>query len=240
MRVRKIHVYLTLVLLVLGFLFSYNMQVSKENGQQQYNDRKWLDQQEIQEKLLEEQETNRKYEQQLNILKNKVAELEKQLAERQGTGRGILKELEKYRMISGLMEVTGPGVKVVLNDSKNASAHEDVTNYIVHEQDVRRVVNELFAAGAEAVSINGQRLVSHSAIRCVGPTIIVNGVKSTIPFEITAIGDPDTLYTALEMPGGVAEVLRAWTIQVDITRHQQVTVPGYVGDVSVQFPGEDL
>lgn len=230
MKIRSSHVYLTLVLFTLGLLFSYNMQLAKKEGRQEIWNEQWYNQHSLQNRLINERETNLNYEQQLQSIQKKVADLEKQMAARESAVKQTLEELEKMRLLSGLTPVSGPGVIVTLNDSKNASRVADVNNYIVHEQDVRRVVNELLAAGAEAISINGQRLVSHSSIRCVGPTIIVNGVKSTIPFEVRAIGDPDVLVSALNMPGGVVEMLKAWTIEVDISKQNNLELPAYIGD----------
>lgn len=234
MRVNKIHIFMFFVLLFLGFLLSYSFLNTKEVNKEKKNDDQWVNMQKLQVRLLDEKEINFKLEEQLQSIQNKVTTIEKQISEQQDAAQQILGELEQVRMSSGLIPVTGPGVVVTLNDSKNASQYEDVTNYIVHEQDVRRVVNELFVAGAEAIGINGQRLTSNSAIRCIGPTIIVNGVKSTIPFEITAIGNPDTLAKALDMPGGVLEMLREWSIEVKLTRSPKLELPAFLGDATMK------
>ncbi|GAB7387657.1 DUF881 domain-containing protein [Bacillaceae bacterium] len=231
MKVRKLHVSLTIVMLAAGILFSYSVQMTKEaQADLRVTNEQWEKEETLRQKIIEEKETNQKLEKQLREIKNRVTEIEKQLSLQQSEAKAIQKELEEMRMLAGLSAVQGPGVIVTLNDSKVAPDSGDVSNYIVHEQDVRRVVNELFAAGAEAISINEQRLVANSAIRCVGPTIIVNNVKSSIPFVIKAIGDPDTLESALTMPGGIVEILKSWTIDVKLEKKQSIQIPAFVGD----------
>ncbi|MCK9909967.1 DUF881 domain-containing protein, partial [Microbacteriaceae bacterium K1510] len=160
------------------------------------------------ERILAEKEQNHNLETQLIELQRQVGKVEEAMAQQQSEAADTLSELDAARMLAGVVPVEGPGIEVTMQDNQNAANNPDVTNYIVHEQDVRLVVNELRAAGAEGISINGQRLVSNSAIRCVGPTIIVNGIKSAAPFVITAIGDPTTLENALHLPGGVLQSLQ--------------------------------
>lgn len=92
--------------------------------------------------------------------------------------------MDLLRYQAGLCAVEGPGIMVTLNDSKQKVKLGDNQNlYIVHDEDLLRVINELRAAGAEAIAINDQRLVSRSEIRCVGPTVTVNGKMFGPPFR---------------------------------------------------------
>lgn len=150
-------------------------------------------------------------------------ELEK-IKEKQGPG---LMD-EDLRMKAGLIPLEGPGIIVRMDDSTQKSkAGENPNLYVIHDDDILRVINELRAAGAEAISINGQRLVGTSEIRCAGPTLSVNNVRSAAPFEIHAIGDKGTLENALKMRGGVAETLKVWGIQLEVTGDDNVYVPPY-------------
>ena len=97
------------------------------------------------------------------------------------------------------------------------------------------VFNELRAAGAEVISINGQRLIATSEIRCAGPTLSVNNVRSAPPYEIRAIGDAATMENALKMRGGVVETLSVWGIQLEIQRSENVEVPAYKGTTQYQY-----
>lgn len=131
---------------------------------------------------------------------------------------------------AGLTPMKGEGVTVKMDDSKQTTrAGENQNLYIIHDDDILRVINELRAAGAEAISVNGQRLIGTSEVRCAGPTLSVNNVRSSAPFEIRAIGDKKNLENALTMRGGVAETLKVWGIQLEITVSDSVYVPPYRG-----------
>jgi uncharacterized protein YlxW (UPF0749 family) len=225
----KFTLYLTLVTICTGFLISASIESTKLSKKEQQNENQFQRETQLNERILAEKKENQQLEVQLLELQRKVSQVEKALAARESEAAAILGELEAARMMAGVVPVNGPGVVVTLQDGQQAAHAQDVTRYIVHEQDVRLVVNELRAAGAEAISINGQRLVSNSEIRCVGPTIIVNGVKSAAPFVITAIGDPTTMINGLHLPGGVMQLLQDY-VQIEVQKHDLVEIPAYVGN----------
>lgn len=102
-------------------------------------------------------------------------------------------ELKKNNMIIGLTDVKGEGVTVIMKDNNTVTAesiseYDDISLYLVHEEDIRSIVNELENAGAEAISINDQRVISTTSITCEGNVISVNGQKVSSPFTIKAIG----------------------------------------------------
>ena len=147
------------------------------------------------------------------------------------------KDLLRYR--AALVPLEGEGVIVRMDDStKPAKAGENPNLYVIHDDDLLRVVNELRAAGAEAITINGQRLTGTSEIRCAGPTLSVNNVRSSAPFEIRAIGDKKSLENALRMRGGVAETLGVWGIQLDIKASNDVYIPPYRGSIRQSYARE--
>jgi len=135
-----------------------------------------------------------------------------------------------------LTSLVGEGVIITLHDSdKAAKSGENENAYIIHDDDLLRVVNELRAAGAEALSINGQRLTALSEIRCAGPTLSVNNIRSSAPFEICAIGDKKTLNNAITMRGGIADTLAVWKIKVEVETSDEIVIPPYKGDVAKKF-----
>jgi uncharacterized protein YlxW (UPF0749 family) len=140
--------------------------------------------------------------------------------------------LKEMKLLAGVVPVRGPGVVVTLHDSPkrdvNETRPEVIENYIVHDYDIRAVVNELFAAGAEAISVNGQRLIATSSIRCVGPVILVNSVKVAAPYVIKAIGKPDDLQKALELPGGAADGLFLLDM-IEVKQQPDILIPAYTG-----------
>ncbi len=145
--------------------------------------------------------------------------------------------LEESKVQAGLVSLTGPGIEVTLNDStQSLKPGQDPNLRVLHDEDILQVVNELRAAGAEAVAINGERLLATSEVRCAGPTIVVNRTRRlAAPFVITAIGDPEALFAALKMPYGVLDVLHYYGIESSIKKDESVTVPAYSGATNFQY-----
>lgn len=227
MKTRKLQVYLTLVLIAFGFLLtvSYNNNVKLK---QSISDTDWEKKQEFQEKMLAEQIKQQDLEKKLLMITEEVSDFEKETQSRRGSPE--LNELEQLRMWLGLVPVSGRGVVVTLQDNPDVREN-DSTGSIVLEEHIRQVVNELFSAGAEGISINGQRLTAGSAIIYSGISILVNGTPIEAPFKISAIGDPYILKTALEMAGGVVQGLRNFSqIQVLIETKDQLDLPSYTGN----------
>lgn len=136
------------------------------------------------------------------------------------------KEMEALRTRAGETTLKGKGIILTIDDSKQAvKAGENKNLYIIHDEDLLRVINELRAAGAEAISLNGQRLLATSEVRCVGPTVLVNETRLAAPFVISAIGDPQTLESSLKLRGGVLENFKFWGIQADVAKSDAVIVP---------------
>lgn len=147
----------------------------------------------------------------------------------QGVSDGGIED-EQLKLRAGLTNVKGKGVSVTIEDSSAPiQSGENPNLYIIHDEDILRVVNELRAGGAEAIAINDQRLIGTSEIRCSGPTITVNGKVFGAPFIVTAIGDPDTLNSALTLRGGVVDSLKHWGIKVTVKKEQSVAVPAFTG-----------
>ena len=146
------------------------------------------------------------------------------------------KEMEVLKMGAGVTAVQGPGIIVTIDDSKRPTKPGENPNlYLIHDDDILKVINELWAAGAEAVAINEQRLIASSEIRCAGPTLSVNNTRYSPPYDIRAIGEPQTLETALKMRGGVIETLQFWGIQVSVKKVEVVKVPAYKGAFRFDF-----
>lgn len=146
------------------------------------------------------------------------------------------KEAELLKMGSGVVPVEGKGVIVVIDDSKRLTKPGENPNlYLIHDDDILKVINELWAAGAEAISINEQRLIATSEICCAGSTLSVNNTRYSPPYEIRAIGDSQTLENALKMRGGVIETLQFWGIQVTVKTQDLVQVPAYKGTFRFEY-----
>jgi uncharacterized protein YlxW (UPF0749 family) len=108
--------------------------------------------------------------------------------------------------------------------------------------DLRQVLDELGQSGSEAISINNQRIVGRTYLRCVGPTILVNSIPLVPPYVIQAIGDPDTLWGGLNLPYGVLDQMRRYDpLMFKIERKKDIQIPAYTGSTEVRFaePAKD-
>ena len=152
----------------------------------------------------------------------------KKLKESTNKQEALSKDIENIKMGAGVLAMQGPGLSIVIDDSKKQSkTGENLNLYLIHDDDILKVINELRAAGAEGISINEQRLIATSEIRCAGPTLSVNNTRYSPPYEIKAIGDSQTLENALKMRGGVVETLQFWGIQITIKTENNVILPAY-------------
>lgn len=145
----------------------------------------------------------------------------------------LQQELSQLNVISGLTDVTGKGLIITVKDAETLNPMYLAEDQIVHDNDLLQIVNELRAAGAEAISINNQRLTSLSAIRCVGPSILVNDVKIGAPFVIRAIGNVDYLYSGINLSGGVVDIMRKYGITIEVERADNITIPKYEGVIKI-------
>lgn len=173
----------------------------------------------------------------IQMVRGTLAEYEKAISEGRGEAKVVNSELQKYKVLTGLTELEGPGIVLTLNDSTLRAVTNDpdeIEGLILHDYDLQRVVNELRGAGAEAISINGQRLVERSAIRCVGPVTQVNNTPIGAPFVIRAIGDPQVLRSGLTIRGGIIDWLKNLSFQIELKELPKVRVPAYTGPVELK------
>lgn len=137
--------------------------------------------------------------------------------------------------ITGMTEVTGPGVTITLTDGKGITTSTlNPSQLIVHDLDVLSVVNELINAGAEAISINDQRWVLTTAISCRGNTIDINEQRIGAPFVIRAIGLPEYL-SGLERVGGYLEYMKQDGVNVKLEKSNSITIPKYSGVINFEY-----
>lgn len=174
----------------------------------------------------------------LETLRQNVTRYEKQAAADEGVFASFNRELENLKQAAGLTQVFGPGLEVVLGDSPEVPPGEIPENYIIHDYDLRLVVNSLWAGGAEAISINGQRLVATSPIRCAGNTVLVNSVRLASPYKILAIGNFDKLAGALERNREVSRLINKYAqiflLQVGVSKKSKIEIPEYTGSLKVE------
>jgi len=140
----------------------------------------------------------------------------------------------------GLTDVEGKGIELTVKDDPNVTRetigiYDDISSHIVHDGDLRRIVNELKNAGAEAISINGQRIVTTTAITCIGNVIKINDEKVSSPFVIKAIGFPESMETALNRAGGYLDFLNDDGIVTSIKKLDNIKITKYTGVISAKY-----
>ncbi len=145
------------------------------------------------------------------------------------------RELTENNMILGNTDVTGEGVEIILADAVNISSSLSASEQIIHYGDIQDVVNELRNAGAEAIEVNGQRIVNTSAITCEGNIIKINGERIGSPFTIKAIGSKELLYGALERAGSILDWIREAGNIATVTKEDSITINRFPGVISHEY-----
>ena len=146
------------------------------------------------------------------------------------------RQVAPVALAAGLVPVRGPALTVDLDDAPPSATSSDPDDLVVHQQDVQAVVNALWAGGAEAMTLMGQRVISTSAVRCVGNTVVLHGKVYGPPFVVTAIGDRQAMRSALAREPGV-ELFRRYVEEFGLGYRVQaqddVLLPAYTGTVEL-------
>lgn len=172
-------------------------------------------------------------------LRDRVTDLEHRAASASGMRDSFGRELEKARVAAGLTAVRGEGVEVVVGDAEQVPPGEDPGAYLVHDFDLRAIVNALLAGGARAVSVNGERVVATTAVRCAGNTILVNSRRLGSPYTVIAVGKPDALLESLHADEQSSLVLERYGpqygLRTSVKRQRRAVVPEYRGSLRPSF-----
>ena len=179
-----------------------------------------------------------KYENQIKEIEKLDNELEAKIEEASNKNTNLedaKNQIKTGNKIIGTSEVTGPGITITLTDSKlDASSVLDASSLIVHNLDIYYIINELKNAGAEAISVNDQRVVPTTSIECGGNIITINGQKIGSPFTIKAIGLPENLAN-LNRAGGYLSYMKNASIGVDLKKSKNITIPKYTGIINYKY-----
>ncbi|HZG04968.1 MAG TPA: DUF881 domain-containing protein [Streptomyces sp.] len=151
---------------------------------------------------------------------------------------------EDLERAAGTRKLSGPGLTVTLDDAPPDAAPRmpglpdpQPNDLVVHQQDLQAVVNALWEGGARGIKVMDQRLISTSAVRCVGNTLILQGRLYSPPYTITAVGDTGELRDALDRAPAVRnyrEYVDAYGLGWSVEEHDEVTLPGYTGAVNLR------
>ena len=146
-------------------------------------------------------------------------------------------QLQQLQIRAGLTALEGPGIIITVDDNKNILTGDDPNRYVIHYENLLSLVNDLRNAGAEAISINGQRIVVSSEIRCVGNVILINTTRLAPPFELSAIGDPSALAEAIEYSTTYQHLLLSGfpaAYKITDINSKDVKIPAYTGSFSTK------
>ena len=174
--------------------------------------------------------------QELIALEELLMQLQEDKAEEDDSLQKILADQEKYKLAAGVVEVKGPGVIITLEDP--ATDEEIGGNYseLIYRYDlILELVNRLREAGAEAVSINGHRIVNTTEISLAGDNVNINGTPTSPPYTVKAIGKPDTLESAITIRFGILEQMGSFGIRTDLIKQDELVIPRYSGIITFRY-----
>ncbi len=223
---RSMYLSIGVITMILGVMLAIQFRTNRYIEQSVPADRA----QELQVELSKLEKDNRKLDREIEDLAYKLEQAKKgQLQAREA----IQDELQKSRINAGLVTVTGPGIEVLLDNPPGHIRRNSV--FLLRDEDLLRVVNDLRGAGSEAISINGQRMISTSEIRQAGSFININLERTEPPFHILAIGSPEKLKSSLEISGGLVDYFKELGIVVKIQMNNNLTVPAYSRELQYNY-----
>ncbi|WP_353094059.1 DUF881 domain-containing protein [Tissierella praeacuta] len=149
----------------------------------------------------------------------------------------LLDELKYNKVHSGQTALKGPGIVISMYDNpEERSDGYDLNNDIIHDAYILNIINDLRVAGAEAISINGERVLATSEIKCGGPIIRINGRSSVTPFIIKAIGDPKLLHASVVAPGTYGDILKnVYQIGFETSVEDSIVIPAFTGILNFKY-----
>ena len=171
-----------------------------------------------------------------NILESK----RKQATTNDNSSLELQKELKTLNSLIGSIDVEGNGIVITLADNSkvtNATVGvlDNISNYLIHDKDLLAVVNELKNAGAEAISINGERIINTTSITCDGNVILINDNKISSPFEIKAIGSQEAILGGIKRPGGYLEGLDSYGLVNSVEKVEDIMIYKYNGIIDYKM-----
>ena len=175
----------------------------------------------------------------LNLLADEVDTLAAQVDS--GAVADLRAEIDDLEQPAGLKPVHGPGVSVTLDDAPEEvidSTEAGPNDLVVHQQDIQAVVNALWAGGAEAMTIQGQRVISTTGIKCVGNTVVLHDIPYSPPYVITSVGDSEAMLTSIGTNRYIRiyrEYVAAYQLGWEVDTDPDVALPGYDGPLDLGY-----
>lgn len=170
-------------------------------------------------------------------LEARLSAIEKDKAENDAFIKGLVTDSEKYKISAGVVDVVGPGITMTIKDPPVKEDYGQEFSTIMYNYELLlSLVNKLKEAGAEAVSINGQRMVASTEISIASNNVNINGVPTAPPYYIKAIGNPTTLNDAINIRAGIVETMKLkFNLSVTTEKKQEVVIPRYTGTIKYKY-----
>ncbi|HHY06269.1 MAG TPA: DUF881 domain-containing protein [Clostridia bacterium] len=228
---RKYVLPLTVVCIISGFFLAFQLKVQTKSTNYDAVSQKnanLINVIQALEKEIENQEN------QIETMRNQLNEIQNQ--NNKGKLQDLQQEIIQAKINAGLTPVIGKGIIITLDDNKEGllnAPNDDPNKYIIHYEHLLNLVNELKIGGAEAISINGQRLVTTSEIRCVGNLILINTTRIAPPFEVCAIGSPKLMVESISL--GQLDLLKTAHYPVALAEKENLTIPAYKGELQFKY-----
>ncbi len=220
------------ICLIVGFSFS--VQAKMVNGQHLFVSAKAIT--DLQTSIDSEKQDTERIQKLLAEAKISLAEYKNTYPSTEAFASTLKNEGNYYKMISGEFDIKGPGVVVTIDDgTRDLFEGEDPNNVLVHDADILIVINELKSAGAEAIAINGQRIVDSSEIACSGYTVRINRQFFARPFKIEAIGDSARMLAILVAPESYGALLKDYGLTFDAVISDEVFIPKYQDNIKYKY-----
>ena len=225
----SVQVTLAVALLMLGFLVAAQVAGEKPRAQYTTQERAPLIQ-----TVIDLQAQQEAFKAKILELRQKIGDLEAQDPGAAASLRQLYADLEDARLAAGLIAITGPGLAFRLQDGTPGAGVDS----LVSAQDVRILVRELWLAGAEGISINGERVATTSAVIDIGGSVLVNSAYLAPPYEIRAVGPPD-LYDRLRSSVAFADFVQGRIerngMSLSVAELASVDLKAYAGTVNLRY-----
>lgn len=174
--------------------------------------------------------------QELNELEDRLDKIEREKADEDFFLKGVVSDLEKYKMAAGVVDVKGPGVIITVDDPIPTEEFSDEYSVIMLRYELLlSLVNKMKDAGAEAISINGQRIIVTTEISLAGDNVNINTVPTAPPYIIKAIGNPETIESTLTIRFGIIEQMKNYNLRINIKQEDEIVVPRYSGILKYRY-----
>lgn len=170
----------------------------------------------------------------------KLEKARKTASKKNSTSADSERELKTLNVMIGTTDVTGQGIEITIADNSSVTSDSvgvfgNISDYLIHDMDLLTILNELKNAGAEAISINNQRVTNATSVTCDGNVVLVNDQKISSPFTIKAIGSQEALLGAIQRPGGYVETLEKYGLVSNVEKKNKITIDKYDGIVNYKY-----